>query len=138
MPPFIIENPDAMNAFKKYGVGNLKDLSVEMMHMYVLETLIPIMMARVENKAIDEAPEDVQHGMVADQQPSQNTKDFLKSYGLHKVSMSTVLRWMHTVGFRYKTRSNKHYFVDGHEKPETLAYRPVFTKQYLAHEGQAH
>ena len=137
MPPFFIENPDAMDAFKKYGVSNLKDLSVEMMHTYVLETLIPIMMARVENKEIDEAPEDVQHGVVADQQPSQNTKDFLKSYGLHKVSMSTVLRWMHTVGFRYKNRS-KHYFVDGHEKPETLAYRPVFTKRYLAHEVQAH
>ena len=106
MPPFFIENPDAMDAFKKYWVSNLKDLSVEMIHTYVLETLIPIMMAREENKEIDEAPEDVQHGVVADQQPSQNT--------------------------------SKHYFVDGHEKPETLAYRPVFTKQYLAHEGQAH
>jgi hypothetical protein len=27
--------------------------------------------------------------------------------------------------------------VDSHEKPDTLAYRPVFTKRYLAHEVQA-
>ena len=51
--------------------------------------------------------------------------------------MATVLRWMHAVGFRYENRS-KHYFVDGHEKPETLAYQPVFTKQDIAHEVQAY
>jgi hypothetical protein len=48
LPPFFIENPDAMNAFKKHGVSILKELSVERMHNYVLERLLPIMMARVE------------------------------------------------------------------------------------------
>jgi hypothetical protein len=52
LPPFFIENPDAMDAFKKYGVSNLKDLSVEMMHTYVLETLVPEMMARVEKRKL--------------------------------------------------------------------------------------
>jgi hypothetical protein len=38
-----------VNAFKKYGVSILKELSVvERMHTYVLETLITIMTARVE------------------------------------------------------------------------------------------
>ena len=144
MPPFFIENPDAMDAFKKYGVSNLKDLSVEKMHSYVLETLIPMIMARVNNERnkieeLHRVDEDLEnHGAVADgQEPSQNVKDFLQSYGLSKLCMKTVLRWMHVVGFRYTNRS-KHYFVDGHEKPETLAYRPVFTKRYLAHELQAH
>jgi hypothetical protein len=44
--------------------------------------------------------------------------------------ITTIAQWMHAIGFRYKNRE-KHYFVDGHEKPETLAYRPVFTKAYL-------
>jgi hypothetical protein len=137
LPPFFIENPDAMDAFKKYGVSNLKDLSVEMMHTYVLETLVPEMMARVEKTEIDE--EEGGRGLVVSSEPqsSEKTKVFLKSYGLDKVSMTTVLRWMNVVGFRYANRS-KHYFVDGHEKPDTLAYRPVFTKRYLAHEVQAH
>ena len=48
-----------------------------------------------------------------------------------------MARWMHACGFRYKKRE-KHYFVDGHERPETIAYRPVFTKKYLAYEVRAH
>ena len=44
---------------------------------------------------------------------------------------------MHACGFRYKKRE-KHHFVDGHERPETIAYRPVFTKTYLGFEIQAH
>jgi hypothetical protein len=48
-----------------------------------------------------------------------------------------MARWMHACGFRYKKRE-KHYFVDGHERPETIAYRPVFTKKYLGFEIRAH
>ena len=44
---------------------------------------------------------------------------------------------MHACGFRYKKRE-KHYFVDGHERPETIAYRPVFTMKYLGYEIRAH
>jgi hypothetical protein len=136
LPPLFIENPDAMDAFKKYGVDNLKDLSVEMMHTYVLETLVPKMMARLESTESDE--EEGGHGLVSSEpQSSEKTKVFLKSYGMDKVSMTTVLNWMNVVGFRYTNRS-KHYFLDGHEKLDTLAYRPVFTKRYLAHEVQSH
>ncbi len=63
--------------------------------------------------------------------------EFLKEFGLSKLSMSMVVQWMNAVGFRYKNQAN-HYFVDGHEKPEMLAYCPIFTKQYLAHELSAH
>ncbi|KAI2513790.1 hypothetical protein MHU86_573 [Fragilaria crotonensis] len=142
LPPFFLENPDAMNAFKKYGVSILKELSVERMHTYVLETLIPIMRARVERglqeiESCDDDDEVLPQRSANIDELSHDTKDFLQSYGLSKVSMATVLRWMHSAGFRYKNRS-KHYFVDGHEKPETLAYRPVFTKRYIAHEVQAY
>ncbi len=37
-----------MDAFTKHRVGILKELSVERMHTFVLETLIQKMMARVE------------------------------------------------------------------------------------------
>ena len=44
---------------------------------------------------------------------------------------------MHSVGFCYKDRA-KHYFVDGHKKPDTLAYRKVYKKRYLEYEIRAH
>ena len=140
LPPFFIENSDAMDAFKKHGVRILKELSVERMHTYVLETLIPTMMARVE-QGIEDTFDNSQGDDELLTPPllelSQETKSFLQSYRLSKVSIATVVQWMHATGFRYKNRS-KHYFVDGHEKAETLAYRPVFTKRYIAHEVHAH
>ncbi|KAI2493895.1 hypothetical protein MHU86_20622 [Fragilaria crotonensis] len=144
LPPFFVENPDAMNAFKAYGVSILKELSVEKMHSYVLDTLIPIMMSKVEQgvqdirECDDEDPALVIEASSAHEDKlSQDTKEYLRSYGLSKVSIATVVRWMHATGFRYKNRC-KHYFVDGHEKPETLAYRPIFTRRYLSYEVQAY
>ncbi|KAI2511205.1 hypothetical protein MHU86_3170 [Fragilaria crotonensis] len=120
LPPFFIENPDAMDAFRKHGVSILKELSVERMHTYVLETLIPTMMARVE-RGIEETSDNSQENDLVTPpvlELSQETKSFLQSYRLSKISIATVVRWMHATGFRYKNRS-KHYFVDGHEKAET-------------------
>ena len=144
LPPFFIENPDAMDAFKKYGVRMLKELSVEKMHSYVLDKLIPTMMSRVDQrvKEIGERHDNDNEPAALEpiaekEERHQGTKDYLRSYGLSKVSIATIVRWMHATGFRYKNRG-KHYFVDGHEKPETLAYRPVFTQRYLSHEVQAY
>jgi len=53
LPPFLVENPDAMNTFKAYGVSILKELSVEKMHSYVLDTLIPLTMSKVEQSVQD-------------------------------------------------------------------------------------
>ena len=99
LPPFFIENPDAMNAFKKHGVSILKELSVERMHNYVLETLLPIMMARVE-RGIEELEDDnVLLQWPTEGEHSEDTRDYLQSYNLSKVSIATVLRWMQAVGF---------------------------------------
>ena len=68
---------------------------------------------------------------------AETKEAFLKNYGLLKLTMATVARWMHAVGFRHTTRG-KHYFVDGHEKPETLEYCKVYTKHYLDYELRAH
>ena len=136
--PFFICNPeDAMNAFKKHGVSILKELTVERMHIYVLETLIPAMMTRAERCIEDIEEEEEDLSILAADTLSPKTKKCLQSYGVSKVSIATVVRWMHATGFRHRNRS-KYYFVDGHEKPETLAYRPVFTKRYLANEVQAY
>ena len=41
IPPFFRDNPDAMEAFKKYGAANIQDLRVELMYNYVHHDLIP-------------------------------------------------------------------------------------------------
>ena len=43
--PFFLSNPDPMNAFKKFGIANLNDLSVEKMYEYVHEHLVPTLVA---------------------------------------------------------------------------------------------
>jgi hypothetical protein len=95
--------------------------------------LIPLMMSKIGQGVQEIRGCD-------DEDPAlliEATKEYLRSYGLSKVSIATVVRWMHATGFRYKNRC-KHYFVDGHEKPETLAYRPVFTRRYLSYKVQAY
>ncbi len=69
---------------------------------------------------------------------SSNLKDsFLQRYGIKTLENTSLARWMYAVGFQFKKRE-KHFFVDGHERSETLAYRPVFTRKYLANEVQAY
>jgi len=53
MPPFFREHPDAMDAFKRYGVVHLKDMSIELMHSYVHDSLIPTAMKSL-GQAFDE------------------------------------------------------------------------------------
>ena len=143
-PAFFVENPDAMEAFKKYGVAHIKDLRVEMMLEYVHQELIPkLMLKREASGLFDDNGDDAANvvGVTADKrvvpQPPTNKASFLQSYGLSTISIATMARWMRACGFRYKKRE-KHYFVDGHERPETVAYRPVFTKKYLAYEVRAY
>jgi len=65
---------------------------------------------------------------------AKKLKKLLRKYGLtNKVCPSMVCKWMHQLGFCYETRK-KGYYVDGHEKPTTVAYQWEFTKRYLEYE----
>jgi hypothetical protein len=146
-PPFFRDNPDAMDAFKRHGVAHLKDLSVELMFDYVHNNLIPRLMVkrRHENACLfdDDGGCNQNDGIVGvttvDEvvTPTSTRDAFLQAYGLSKLCVTTVARWMHACGFKYRKRE-KHYFVDGHQRPETIAYRPLFTKRYLDLEIRAH
>ena len=136
-PRFFVENPDAMDAFKKHGVANIKDLRVEMMLEYVHNELVPKLMLKRDGCLFDDDGNDVGVGVEKEIVTPTTRAAFLNSYCLSSISMATIARWMHSCGFRYKKRE-KHYFVDGHERPETLAYRPVFTEKYLSYEVRAH
>ncbi|KAI2509347.1 hypothetical protein MHU86_5100 [Fragilaria crotonensis] len=155
IPPFFRDNPDALEAFKKHGVAHIQDLCVELMYNFVHQDLLPKLLSKaVLNGLFDDDGTERQDtnastcandnaptpSLVLDtvEVPPNTLKDlFLQRYGLKTLGITTIARWMYAVGFRFKKRE-KHYFVDGHERPETLAYRPVFTRKYLASEVQAH
>ena len=47
---------------------------------------------------------------------------FLKWYNLTKICDTTVLKWMHVLGFQYEIYNNN-YYIDSHESPGTIRYR---------------
>jgi hypothetical protein len=51
--------------------------------------------------------------------------------------MSTVCRWMKSLGFKYELQT-KGYYVDGHEKPTTIEYHKQFITSYLTFECRDH
>ena len=56
-------------------------------------------------------------GVVEDSEINNSREQFLLNHSLTKISICTIARWMHAVGFMYETQ-RKHYFVDGHEKAD--------------------
>ena len=108
----------------------MKELSIELMHSYVHDSLISATTKSL-GQAFDE--DTTSNNNLEKNSVTAATKEpyYLRRYGLKCISMSTIVRWMHIVGFRYQNRA-KHYFVDGgHEKATTLEYRPANTKRYL-------
>ncbi len=118
-----------------HGVTNIKDLRVEMMLEYVHSQLVPKLMVKQDGCLFDNDGGDAVG--VAELVTPTTKAAFLQSYSLSNLCFTTMPRWMHACVFRYKKRE-KHYFVDGHERPETFAYRPMFTKKYLGYKIRAH
>jgi hypothetical protein len=60
-------------------------------------------------------------------------KQYLSSFGLTKICPSTYYNWLRRLGFNYCAQK-KNYFVDGHEKAATIAYRVKFIPRYFDYE----
>ncbi|KAI2493985.1 hypothetical protein MHU86_20559 [Fragilaria crotonensis] len=136
-PRFFIDNPDAMEAFKKHGVENIKDLRVEMMLEYVHSQLIPKLIVRRDCALFDDNGDDVQEIAGRQEEITPTTKDeFLQSYGLSTLSITTMARWMHACGFRYKKREA---LLRGRSREaRNHCVQASFTRKYLDDEVRAH
>ena len=118
-----------MEAFKLHGTQNIKDLRVELMHEFVVDQLVPELLSRLKIEVDDGVTTTL---------TNEDIVAFLSSHGQTTLSITTISRWMHAVGFRYK-KCEKHYFVDGHERPETIVFsRPIFTNKYISFELRIH
>ncbi len=95
---------------KGYATSNLGTLSVEMMSEYIHHVVLPQM---IENEVKERNGE-------LDQEQAQ--EKVLKQYGLTKIYLSTVYKWLKKLWFNYEPRKIG-YYVDGHKKEETVSYR---------------
>ena len=108
-------NPDVKDGLLKYAKENINDLSAELCLTYLHEVAIPTLVEKRKEELEDD---------------SITVDDILKENRLTKLSLSTVYRWLERLGFKYEPRK-KCYYVDGHEKPNTIAYQEKYVKRYL-------
>ena len=52
---------------------------------------------------------------------------------VQQISLRTSRRWLHKLGFHYK-RYLKGVYIDGHERPDVVAYRQVFLQKVSEYE----
>ena len=86
-----------------YVKANINGLKAEVLYDYFHHTIIP--------ELIEEEKEETGETMTKDQ--------ILRQYGLSKLTMATFYNWMSAFGLKYSL-SKKTYYVNGHEKPETV------------------
>jgi hypothetical protein len=130
LPALLDAFPIIVTVMMEYGRANLADLTIEMMHGYLHETVI-------KSLVLEEYAEKNNNTKLSDKEYEVEAKKFLASYGLTCVCFTTVYRWMLKIGFKHETR-RKGYYVDGHEKKGTIEYRWAFCDRYLALERRMH
>jgi len=132
LPPFLQLNPDACHAMKTFRLTNLSILSVESMSEFLHANVLPAMALKDRQKSIQD---DGGQSIEADTSSSEEeeVQRILKRYCLKNLCLSTVNNWMKLLGFHYDYR-RKGFYVDGHEKGGTIAYREKFCERYLERE----
>ena len=121
LPPFLCDNPDICQKVKAYMREKLASLSIELVFDYFHDIILPKLVK--ERYKIDKKSKLYE----------EKEQMLLAEYGLKKLSLITVYRYMIILGMRYKTR-RKGYYVNGHERPATIIYRNKFVKRYLQRE----
>ena len=96
-----------------------------MLCQYLHNTLLPVMIK--EETGIEKGSDSYTEAL----------KETLYKHGLTKICPSTCYNWLRLLGFTYCAQK-KGYFVDGHEKPATVAYRKEFISRYLTYERRTY
>jgi hypothetical protein len=125
LPPFLERNKEICISLKTYIREHLAELSSEMVCEYLHNTVLPMLVKE------DIGLERESDGYV------DAVRTVLGKYGLTKICPSTCYNWLRQLGFTYCTQK-KGYFVDGHEKPATVAYRANFISRYFECERRTH
>jgi hypothetical protein len=122
LPPLLDRNPELKRLLLQYATSNLNELTAELLLAYIHDTVLPALLEEFR----------------AELQCTEYTMfELLKEHWLTKLSIPTIYRWMCLLRFKYEPQK-KCYYVDGHKKPETKAYRKKFVKHYFEYKRQMH
>ena len=126
LPLLFLKYPKAEEKITAFGLSNLTVLTVELVHSFCLEKLIPELFKQwcddMEQCSIEEATR-------LNQEPLSQEM-FLLEHGIRNFSIPTCWQWLHRLGFSYNTQ-RKGYYVDGHERRDVVACREQFCRDYL-------
>ena len=123
--PILEDNPDLRRNILMYAKDNLTTFNIESALEYIHAVAIPLLLKkrRREMKDNNEIRTDEEYTL----------RSLLKEYGLVKICRRTVCNWLSILGFKYKSKT-KTFYVDGHEKIETVIRRKEYINNYLIRE----
>ena len=132
--------PNAKDLIVGYGVKHLATLTIEGIHDFIVNTVIPRLAAEWQSDKMKDDGNNVDPIGTASTTTTSTTstrdnesdinEQFLQAHRLASMSFTTVWRWMRLLGFRYDVR-RKSFYVDGHERDDVVATRTQFCKSYL-------
>jgi len=114
-----------MEEIIQFGVKSLTTLTVESVHSFCHDKLIP--------KLFEQWKLDIERSSGSgntDQNRLLTKEMFLHEHRITSLSIPTCWRWLHRLGFTYNTQ-RKGYYVDGHERSDVVASRKAFCEVYL-------
>jgi hypothetical protein len=109
---FLVENrvfsnfPEAKRKLIAFARENLETLSVDSLHAFVNDELVPYIILSAHGDDNDNAP----------------TKRMIRWWQVKMPSPVTAWRWLHSCGFSYNA-TKKSFYVDGHERVENRMHR---------------
>ena len=118
LPPFLDNNPDARQKIIEFARENIAKLSGELLYQYIHNEILPDLLQRRREETRNQ---------------NMTLDDLLKENHLKYLTLATVYGWMRALNFKYEVRK-KTYYVDGHERPETVEYRKVHNRKYIKDE----
>lgn len=111
--PVFANFPEAKSKLIAFARENLETLSVDSLHAFVNDELIPFLISR-SNDDNDDAP----------------TKRIIRRWQAKLPSPVTAWRWLRSCGFSYNA-AKKSFYVDGHERAENKIHRKQFVDNFL-------
>ena len=123
LPPLLNANPDLVEDIMRFCRVNLDTLSSESLHHFLLTEGLPNIAKTIQEEQ--------------NLENSISVETLMHSFGLKKLHLITVQRWMKKLGFQYQPL-RKSYYVDNHESEENVRYRNEFLERYFEYELLTH
>ena len=122
LPTLFDNNPEVQDAFTSYCYDNLSTLSAELLHEYMLNICLPVLLNQRRKETNNK---------------KMTMKELLQENNLQTLNVRTIQKWLSTLGFKYSP-CRKNYYNDKHESEENIAYRHQFIRRYFQYELCTH